>query len=55
MNGPSKLAAASSFLGFNYVLSVQVWYICLNLIDLSKKCTFCIFKTKFKAEKLYIC
>ena len=28
---------ANSFLGFNYVFSVQVWYICLNLIDLRKK------------------
>ena len=35
MNGPSKLHA--SFLGLNYVFSVQAWYICLNLIDLSRK------------------
>ena len=28
---------ANSFLALNYVFSVQVWYICLNLIDLSKK------------------
>ena len=27
----------NSFLGLNYVFSVQVWYICLNSIDLSKK------------------
>ena len=40
MNGPSKLDAwflSNTFLGLNYVFSVQVWYICLNLIDLSKK------------------
>ena len=56
MNGLSKLAAPISskqFLGFNYVFSVQVWYICLNLIDLSKKSTFCLFKTEFKAKKLF--
>ena len=28
---------ANSFLGLNYVFSIQVWYICLNLIDFSKK------------------
>ena len=28
---------ASRFLALNYVFSVQVWYICLNLIDLSKE------------------
>ena len=28
---------ANSFLALNYVFSVQVWYICLNLIDLIKK------------------
>ena len=28
---------ANSFLALNYVFSVQVRYICLNLIDLSKK------------------
>ena len=53
MNGLSKLAAPISskqFLGFNYVFSVQFWYICLNLIDLSKKSTFCLFKTEFKAK-----
>ena len=27
----------SSFLGLDYIFSVQVQYICLNLIDLSKK------------------
>ena len=39
MNGPSMMDArflANSFLGLNYVFSVQVWYICSNLIDLSK-------------------
>ena len=53
MNGPSNLAApilANIFLVFNYVFTVQVWYICLNLIDLSKKSTFCLFKTKFMAK-----
>ena len=57
MKGPSNLAAPMSskqFLGFNYVFSVQVWYICLNLIDLSKESTFCLFKTEFKAKKLII-
>ena len=28
-------------------------YICLNLIDLSEKSTFCLFKTEFKAKKLF--
>ena len=28
---------ANSFLALNYVFNVQVWYICLHLIDLSKK------------------
>ena len=42
---------ANSFLGLSYVCSVQAWYICLNLIDLSKKSTFCLFKTEFKAKK----
>ena len=54
--GPSKLEPrflANSFLALNYVFSVQVWYICLNKIDLSKKSTFCLFKTKFKAKKLF--
>ena len=41
---------ANSFLALNYVFSVQMWYICLNLIDLSKKRTFCLFKTEFKAK-----
>ena len=27
----------NSFLALDYVFSVQMWYICLNLIDLSKK------------------
>ena len=56
MNGPCKLDARISskqFLGLNYVFSVQVWYICLNLIDLSKKSTFCSFKTEYKAKKLF--
>ena len=44
---------ANSFLALNYVFSVQVWYICLNLIDLSKKKTFCFFKTDIKAKKLF--
>ena len=44
---------ANSFLGLNYVFSVQVWYICLNLIDLSKKSTFCLFKTEIKTKKLF--
>ena len=43
---------ANGFLGFNSVFNVQVWYICLKLIDLSKKSTFCLFKTEFKAKKL---
>ena len=44
----------NSFLGLHYGFSVQAWYIiiCLNLIDLSKKNTFCLFKTEFKAKKL---
>ena len=53
---PSKLAAPISskhFLGFNYVFSVWVWYVYLNLVDLSKKSTFCLFKTEFKAKKLF--
>ena len=53
MKGPSNLAAPMSskqFLGINYVFSVQVWYICLNLIDLSKESTFCLLKTEFKAK-----
>ena len=29
------------------------WYICLNLIALSEKSTFCLFKTEFKAKKLF--
>ena len=37
---------ANSFLGLNYVFSVQVWYICLDLIDLSKK------KVQFVHSKL---
>ena len=44
---------ANSFLGLDHVFSVQAWYICLNLIDLSKKSTFCSFKTEFKAKKLF--
>ena len=45
---------ANSLLGLNYVFSVQVWYICLKLIDLSqKKSTFCLFKPDFKAKKLF--
>ena len=44
---------ANSFLGLNFVVSVQAWYICLNLIDLSKKSTFCLFKTEFKAKKQF--
>ena len=45
---------AISFLGLNYIFSVQVWNICLNLIDFSKKeSTFCLFKTEFKAKKLF--
>jgi hypothetical protein len=44
---------ANSFLDLNYVFGVQVWYICLNLIDLGKKSTFCLFKTEFKAKKLF--
>ena len=44
---------ANSFLGLNYVFSVQVWYICLDLIDLSRKSTFCLFKNEFKAKKLF--
>ena len=44
---------ANSFLGLNYVFSVQAWYICLNLIDLSNKSTFCLFKTEFKAKKMF--
>ena len=43
---------ANSFLGLNYVFSVQVWYICLNLIDLRKISTFCLFNTEVKAKKL---
>ena len=39
---------ANSFLGLNYIYIIQDWYICLNLIDLSKKSTFCLFKTEFK-------
>ena len=56
MNGPSNLAApilANIFLVFNYVFTVQVWYICLNFIDLSKKSTFYLFKTELKAKKLF--
>ena len=37
---PSMLAApisSYSFLGFDYVFSVQVWYICLNSVGLSQK------------------
>ena len=45
---------ANSFLGLDYVFRVQVWYNYLNLIDLSKKkSTFCLFKTEFKAKKLF--
>ena len=44
---------ADSFLDLDYVFRVQVWYICLNLIDLSKKSIFCLFKTEFKAKKLF--
>ena len=36
---PSKVAHKQPqlfFFQFNYVFSVQVWYICLNLINLSK-------------------
>ena len=42
---------ANRYLGLNYVFSVQVWFICLNVIDLSKKSTFCLFKAEFKAKK----
>jgi hypothetical protein len=41
----SRKKSANYALGLNYVLSVQAWYICLNLIDLSKKSTFSLFKT----------
>ena len=43
---------ANSFLGLNYVFSVQAGYICFNLIVLSKnKNTICLLKTEFKAKK----
>ena len=52
------LFLANGFLGFNYVFrlehySVQVWYICLNLIDLSKTKFICLFKTEFNAKKMF--
>ena len=53
MNGLSKLAAPISskqFLGFNYVFSVQVWYICLNLIDLRKKKHFVYSKLNLRPK-----
>ena len=42
---------ANSFLGLNYISSVQTMYIYLNLIDLSKKNIFYLFKTEIKAKK----
>ena len=56
MNTPSKLDAPISskqFFGLKLCFQCSMWYICLNLIDLSKKSTFCLFKTKFKAKKLF--
>jgi hypothetical protein len=44
---------ANSFLGLSYIFKVQAWYICLNLIDMSKKGAFCVFKTEFKAKILF--
>ncbi len=45
---------ANSFLGLNYVFSVQAWYICLNSIDFSKqKYISFIDETEFNAEKLF--
>ena len=41
---------ANSFLGLNYVFSVQVWYICLNLIDLSKKVHFVYSKQNLRPK-----
>ena len=42
------------FIGLKLFFSVQVWYICIKLTDLSKKkSTFCLFKTEFKAKKLF--
>ena len=40
---------ANSFLGLNYVFSVQAGYICFNLIVLNN--TICLLKTEFKAKK----
>ena len=39
------------FLALNYVFSLQVWYICLNLIDLSKKVHFVYPKLNLRQKK----
>ena len=57
MNGPSKLhgqISSKHFFGLKlcFQCSSLDWYICLNLIDLSKK-PFCLFKTGIKAKKLF--
>ena len=46
---------ANSFLGLQLYFRVHVWYtyICLDLIDLSKKSAFCLFKTEFKAKNMF--
>ena len=53
MNGPSNCMPqflANSFLGLNYIFSVQTMYIYLNLIDLSKKNTFFYLKLNFRPK-----
>ena len=57
MNGPSKLAAPISskqFLDYNYVFSVQVWYICLHLIDLNKKVHFAYSKLNLRPKNCFL-